>query len=277
MGTEHMRIVMTGATGGIGSETARSFAREGARLLLVAPDAGNQPELVAELTGLGAEVHTLSADLLDPAERVRVVETARRVLGGIDVLVNLAGLSAFQLLEEAEPAHLERMIALNLSAPIDLARLVVPVMRAQGSGHIVNVGSILGSIGFAHFAAYSATKFGVRGFSEALRREVADQGIRVSYVAPRAVRTAINSEAVYRMGEATGMKVDGPERVARAITGAVRKGRRDVYVGWPESLFVRVNALLPRLVDKALAKQDRIARDFARRDTPAPMKEQAHA
>jgi len=284
MGTEHTRIVITGATGGIGSETARSFARQGARLLLVAPDAERRPELVAELTDLGAEVHTLSADLLDPAERARVIETARRVLGGIDVLVNLAGLSAFQLLEEAEPAHLERMIALNLAAPIDLARLVVPVMRAQGSGHIVNVGSILGSIGFAHFAAYSATKFGVRGFSEALRREVADQGIRVTYVAPRAVRTAINSEAVYRMGQATGMKVDAPERVAKAITRAVAKGRRDVYVGWPEALFVRVNAVLPRLVDKALAKQDRIARDFARlggtptpATTPAPLKEEAHA
>jgi short-subunit dehydrogenase len=285
MGTERSRIVVTGATGGIGSETARRFAKEGARLLLVAPDAGRRPELVEELTGLGAEVHTLSANLLEPTERAKVIETARALLGGIDVLVNLAGLSAFQLLEEAEPAHLERMVALNLTAPIDLARLAVPVMRAQGSGHIVNVGSTLGSIGFAHFAAYSATKFGVRGFSEALRREVADQGIRVTYVAPRAVRTAINSEAVYRMGEATGMKVDAPERVAGAIAEAVKKGRRDVYVGWPEALFVRINAILPRLVDKALAKQDRIARDFARQEitpaatqtAPAPLKEEAHA
>lgn len=285
MGTEPNRIVVTGATGGIGSETARRFARQGARLLLVAPDAGRRPERVAELTALGAEVHTLSADLLDPAERTRVVETARQVLGGIDVLVNLAGLAAFQLLEEAEPAHLERMIALNLTAPIDLARLVVPVMRAQGAGHIVNVGSILGSIGFAHFAAYSATKFGLRGFSEALRREVADLGIRVTYVAPRAVRTPINSEAVYRMGEATGMKVDPPARAARAIAEAVARGRRDVYVGWPEALFVRINAVLPRLVDRALAKQDRIARGFARQEggtaaapaAPARLEGEAHA
>jgi len=280
---ETQRIVLTGATGGIGSETARQFARAGARLLLVAPDAERGTPLVEELEALGAEVHALSADLLDGAERERVVRTAREVLGGIDVLVNLAGVSGFHLLEEADPRHVERMVALNLAAPMDLARLAVPVMRAQGHGHIVNVGSTLGSIGFAHFAAYSATKFGLRGFSEALRRELAGSGIRVTYVAPRAVRTGINSEAVYRMGEATGMKVDTPERVARALVGAVRRGAKDVYVGWPESLFVRINQLLPRMVDRALARQDRVARGFARQGADAAAtarvlkEEQAHA
>jgi short-subunit dehydrogenase len=281
MGTERPRIVLTGATGGIGSETARGFARGGARLLLVAPDAAPDAALVTELRGLGAEVHTLAADLLDPAERARVIDAARERMGGVDVLVNLAGMSAFHRLEDAEGGQIERMIALNLTAPIDLARLVMPLMRAQGAGHIVNVGSIFGSIGCAHFAAYSATKFGLRGFSEALRREVADAGIRVSYVAPRAVRTAINSDAVYRMGEATGMKVDPPARAARAIVRAVERGRKDVYVGWPEALFVRVNALLPRLVDRAVAKQDRIARGFARPEATAPgaapLKEETHA
>jgi len=282
MGNERLRIVLTGATGGIGSETARWFAKGGARLLLVAPDAAPDMALATELAALGAEVHTLAADLLDPQGRARVVDAARERMGGVDVLVNLAGVSGFHLLEDAEAGAIERMIALNLTAPIDLARLVVPVMRAQGGGHIVNVGSIFGSIGFAHFAAYSATKFGVRGFSEALRREVADAGIRVSYVAPRAVRTAINSDAVYRMGQATGMKVDAPARVARAILRAVEKGRKDVYLGWPEALFVRVNAILPRLVDRAVAKQNRIARGFARPEASAvapaaPLGEKAHA
>jgi len=152
----------------------------------------------------------------------------------------------------------------NLLAPMWLTRAMLPVMQEQNSGHIVNVGSIFGSIGFAYFTTYSATKFGLRGFSEALRRELADTGIKVSYIAPRAVKTPMNSDVVMRMGEATKMNMDEPELVVAKIIEAIESDKKDAYFGFPESLFVRINALLPRIVDGSLAAQNRITRAFAK-------------
>jgi len=152
----------------------------------------------------------------------------------------------------------------NLLAPMWLSRALLPAMQAQNSGHIVNIGSIFGSIGFAYFTTYSASKFGLRGFSEALRRELADTGIKVSYIAPRAVRTPMNNDAVMRMGEATKMNMDEPDAVVAKIIAAIETDKKDAYFGFPESLFVRINALLPRLVDGSVAAQNRIARAFAK-------------
>jgi len=137
-------------------------------------------------------------------------------------------------------------------------------MKARGAGQIVNVGSIFGSINFAHFATYSSAKAGLRGFSQALRRELSGTGIDVTYVAPRAVRTALNSPAVMEFARLTHMNMDAPEAIAARIVAAARARKRDVYFGFPEALFVRVNALFPGLVDGALAANDRkAARLFA--------------
>jgi len=133
-------------------------------------------------------------------------------------------------------------------------------MKARGRGHIVNIGSVFGSINFAHFVTYSSAKAGLRGFSEGLRREVAGSGIDVTYVAPRAVRTPFNGDDVLRLAAATRMNMDEPEAVAKRILRAISRHEKDVYIGFPESLFVRLNALMPRLVDVALASDDRKAR-----------------
>ena len=126
----------------------------------------------------------------------------------------------------------------------------------------MNVGSIFGSIAFAYFASYSTSKFAIRGYSEALRRELAGTGIGVSYVAPRATRTRL-ANLFGSFAEEVGMHMDEPELVARKIVRALRAEARERYLGFPECLFVRVNALLPRLVDKALHRQDVVARTFA--------------
>ena len=121
------------------------------------------------------------------------------------------------------------------------------------------VGSTFGAIGFPHFASYSASKFALRGLSEALRRELSDAGVRVSYVSPRATDTAMNSAAVRELQAMTGARVDDPLKVAKAIVAAVQAGSRERQLGWPERLFVRLNALMPRLVDKALVQKSRVA------------------
>ncbi|MGQ0523218.1 MAG: SDR family NAD(P)-dependent oxidoreductase [Betaproteobacteria bacterium] len=153
---------------------------------------------------------------------------------------------------------------MNVSAPMLLSRAVLPCLLQQRAGHIVNIGSIFGSLAFPHFTAYSATKYALRGFSEALRRELHGTGVRVSYVAPRATATGMNSAAVRAIIRATGAAVDAPQAVARAIAQAMERDRCETFIGTAENIFVKLNALLPRLVDRALIRQKRIAENLLR-------------
>ncbi len=254
------RVALTGAAGGMGRILARRLHEKGARLALVDANAEAVIELAGELEGAQAA----PADLSTASGCALAAGECEKLLGGVDVLINLAGLNSFRAFEDEDPARLDVLMHVNLLAPMHLTRALLPGMIARGDGRIVNVGSIFGSIGFAWFTAYSASKFGLRGFSEALRRELADTGVGVSYIAPRAVRTPMNTDAVMRMGEATGMNMDEPEDVVRRIVETIEKDRKEAYFGFPESLFVRINAILPRLVDRALAAQNRVARRFAK-------------
>lgn len=255
------RIILTGAGGGIGGQLARQLAQAGARLVLVDLNAQALADLQQEL-GAGRTT-TVCADITVAEARERIVAEALARFDGIDILLNAAGINPFGSYAEQPEEVIRKTLEINTLAPMLLTRAVLPTLLAQGSGQIVNVGSAFGSIGFAWFSAYSTSKFALRGFSQALRRELADSGIDVTYVSPRAVRTAINSPQVYDMARAVKMKFDEPEHVARRIVEAVRQRRKECYIGFPESLFVRINGLLPGLVDRALRKQNRRAREFA--------------
>lgn len=258
------RVLLTGAGGGIGSALAEELAGKGAALALLGRDQAELEALRQRLRGGGAPAIALGADLLEAEQCERAVAEARRQLGGIDVVINCAGLMSFRPLAEEAPALLERIVRLNLITPMLLARQVLPEMLTRGSGCIVNVGSTFGSIGFAWFAAYSASKFGLRGLSEALRRELEGTGVGVTYVAPRAVRTKLNSDAVYHMAQATRMTMDDPSWVAARIVAAIERDAKDVYLGFPEKLFARLNGLLPRLIDGGLRKHNQVMAPFAR-------------
>jgi short-subunit dehydrogenase len=170
---------------------------------------------------------------------------------------------SFRLFQDEDAAGIERLWRVNVIAPMVLARALLPQMLARKSGRIVNVGSIFGSIGFACFANYSANKFAVRGFSQALRRELDGTGVGVTYVAPRYTRTPINAGAVSRMAQALKMNMDDPEVVAANIVRAIEQDKDEHYIGFPESLFVRINAVLPRIVDGALRRQNAEMREYA--------------
>jgi len=120
---------------------------------------------------------------------------------------------------------------------------------------VVNIGSTFGSIGYPGFSVYCATKFALRGFSEALRRELADTNVGVLYLAPRATRTEMNNAAVEAMNAELQVNMDSPELVAERLVQALDADLREVHLGFPERLFVRLNGILPRLVDKALRRQ----------------------
>ncbi|WP_404936712.1 SDR family NAD(P)-dependent oxidoreductase, partial [Pseudomonas aeruginosa] len=134
------------------------------------------------------------ADLCGGDGRQEVV-TAAWAMGGVNVLINAAGVNRFALLEQVDEDTLDDLLDLNIKAPLQLTRLLLPLLREHPNALVVNVGSIYGSIGYPGYATYSASKFALRGFSEALRRELADTSVDVLYVAPRATRTSMNSSA----------------------------------------------------------------------------------
>jgi len=254
------RVVLTGAAGGMGAILARLMGEKGAKLALVDANVEAVTSLAKEIDGSVA----IAGDLATREGCELIAKQAASAFGGVDILVNLAGIMSFSAFEDEDDARIERLMHINLTAPMLLSRALLPGMLAQNSGRIVNVGSMFGSIGFAYFAAYSASKFGLRGFSQALRRELADSGVGVTYVSPRAVKTPINSGPVSSMHAATKTNTDEPDVIAGKILQAIEAEKKEAYFGFPESLFARINGILPGVVDNGTADQNRITRDFAK-------------
>ena len=260
--------VLTGASGGIGSAIAERLAGAGARLILVGRNREGlqrQAERLSRRHGLPADRKPLplDADIGTPEGRQSMAETCRRE--GIDILINNAGSQLFGLFVDQDEADIAALLALNLVAPLLLTRKLLPLLEARSEAAIVNIGSTFGSIGHPAFATYCASKAGLGGFSEALRRELAGGPVRVHHLAPRATRTALNDDRVSALNEALGNGVDEPSTVADALLELLASPRgRTRHLGWPESLFVRINKLFPAIVDRALGRQLALIRRHAR-------------
>lgn len=264
MNLSESRIILTGAAGGIGSQLAAQLSRKGAKLVLVEINEAKLNSLAMEIREQGGVAVPILLDPSNPSGQETVVEAAIQAFGGIDILINNAGVLSFCEFANQPQDEIERMIQANIAGPILLTRAVLPHFIRKNSGKIVNVGSTFGSIGFGCFSVYSATKFALRGFSEALRRELDHTKIGVCYVAPRATRTPLNTSAVIQLNEKTGVAMDNPGDVATLIIEAIEQDRKDCYIGWPEKFFARLNGLLPRIVDSALRKNNAVARELAK-------------
>ncbi len=248
-------VIVTGASSGIGEATARAFGRAGARLVLAARRLDRLQALAAELEGQGAEALAAAADLSRQADTLRLVEAARDRFGRVDVLFNNAGLGRLDWLENLDPAtDIEAQLAVNVLGVIRTTRLVLPLMIAQRSGHIINMASLAGLIAPPTYSIYAASKFAVRGFSEALRREVAPWRIQVSVVYPGGVDTEFGSLAGIqrktRMTTPPWLQLT-PEDVARGVVGLVRRPRANLVMPRLSQLAVYANLLAPWFVDWA--------------------------
>ena len=269
MNIQGSKILILGASGGIGSAVARQLGRQGAALILMGRQREPLEQLAQEIVLDGGRASAMIGDLV--ADASAVAHEAIRATGGIDMLINCVGMQTFGFSRDETALDTARLFTTNVIGPIQLTNALLPYMLAQGRGRIVHVGSIFGSIGFPCFASYSASKFALRGFSEALRRELVGTGVSVNYIAPRYTRTAFNRDAVAQMAGALKMKQDDPQDVARQVLAAIVNDDADTYLGWPEKLFVRLNAILPRLVDLPLMKQVALMRPFTRLSAARPL------
>jgi short-subunit dehydrogenase len=254
--------LVTGAGSGIGRALAIELSVRGAGLILLGR---NQAALEETRTLLAAPAtgRVLVLDLADERARAAIAERVAALSDRLDLLVNNAGVVEAGPLDGQPEAAWRQMIEVNLLAPMSVTRALLPMLQASGRGRVVNVGSMFGDIGFPFFAAYSATKFGLRGWSDALRREVAHRGVGVTYCAPRGTRTAA-ADGFARYVDAFAMRLDPAESVARAIADGIGADARDVYPRGAERLFVLVQRLFPRLVDNGLGDQTRKVADCVR-------------
>jgi len=257
------RILLTGANGGIGSALVRQLAKEGCKLVLCSQQQPPLEKMAGELaaSGYAGSVEIMAADLSRSEDRRRVVSQCE-ALDGIDILINLAGMLDFRLFEDQPEEVVNKLVNLNLLAPMHLCQLLLPQLKTRPEAMILNVGSIFGSIGHPGFVAYCTSKAGMKMFSESLARELADTNVKVAYIAPRATATALNSNKVNDLNLALGNSVDSPDHVAQQIIAQLKSGKILQYLGWPEKLFVRVNALLPSVVHNALVKKLSIIKGF---------------
>jgi len=248
------KILLTGATGGIGKALAIALHDSGARLVLAGRKIDSLMRFAQTLEGNAGPVNVALLDLgsEDAHEQALAIGKVHR---DIDILVNCAGLNLFAASEHAAPDAVAQLLNVNLRGTILLTQALLPVLMRRPQAAIVNVGSTFGSIGYPGFAVYCASKFGLRGYTEALRRELAATSIKVFYIAPRATATEMNEAAVRDMNAELGNAMDTPERVAMQIVSAINRERKKLFIGWPEKFFVFMNSLMSGVVDKALIKQ----------------------
>jgi short-subunit dehydrogenase len=264
MQIERTTLLVTGASGGIGRALCRRLHAGGARLILNCVNSSALRELAQEL---GSQHLQVAADISTAAGRQALASACQEA--GIDGVINLAGVLDFALFAEQDNARIQRLLEVNTLGTILLTHALLPQLLARPQARIVNVGSIFGSIGHPGFAVYCASKAAVRAFSEALARELADTPVSVAYIAPRTTHTAFNSDRVTALNQALGNKSDSPDFVAAAIVALLASDAPQRFLGWPERLFVKLNALVPALVHQALVKKLPLIKQYARSSTGA--------
>lgn len=251
-----LRALVTGASSGIGRAICLDLARSGVDLVVVARRAEALAALVSELQTLGRRAVPLAGDVTDSAIRQQALDAARDQLGGLDLLVNNAGVSAFGRFTDSSPELLRRIMEVNFFAAVELTRAAIPLLRLGQSPTVVNVSSILGRRANPLNAEYCSSKFALTGFSEAVRPELAVEGINVLVVAPGTTETPFFDNLLEQRETPAWLETRGvsPEHVARATLNAIKAGKHEIVPSWSGWWLLLANRIAPRLVDRGMKR-----------------------
>lgn len=252
-------LLVTGASSGIGEATAKLFAAHGYRVVLAARRRERLEALGEEIRKMGGEALPVVADLTDLRQIEQLVDSSLSDYGRIDVLFNNAGMGRMNWLENLDPvADIEALFRVNLLGVVQTTRAVLPHMIMRKSGHIINMASMAGYLATPTYSIYAASKFAVRGFSDALRREVGVYGIRVSGIYPSGVETEFARHAGIK--RKTGISTPArlrlsAEQVAISVLDVVHRPRRAVLIPAPMRMVAWFGFFFPGFVDWIIEKR----------------------
>lgn len=255
-------VLITGASSGFGEDAARLFAGEGCRVVLAARRMDRLEVLAGEIRAQGGRALPIKLDVIELSQIDEMVAVILKEYGCIDILFNNAGFGRLDWLENLDPVKdINAQIDVNLRGLIQVTRAVLPLMQKQRSGTIINMSSVAGWVAAPLYSIYAATKFGVRGFSEALRREVKPFGIQVCAIYPGGAVTEFSQHS----GNSNFKRnVKTPARlrmtsmyVAQKVVGLARHPRRSLVIPWWMQPVIWLDSHLPWLVDLALRRMVR--------------------
>jgi short-subunit dehydrogenase len=250
-------VIVTGASTGIGRETARLFTCAGSNVVLASRNEERLAQAARQLEGYAGRALAVPADVTDRQAVEAMVTRAVEEFGGVDILVNNAGIGLWAALADGSIENMRRVFEVNLFGAIHCIQAVVPHMRRQRRGQIINVSSIAGKIAGPYEGAYAASKYALAAVSDALRLELAGHGIAVVTVYPGLTETRFHDNVLKEMqlppppGVARPVP---PVQVARAIIRAARKDQREVYVTCFDALAAGLKGLSPRFIDWGLRR-----------------------
>lgn len=251
-------VLVTGASRGLGATLANHLGEVGARLTLVARGAEALEAVAERLRARGATVAVISADLGTEGGPAEVAQAAEAALGPVDVVVHNAGVEPFHALGDCPPSLLDTTLAVNVRAPIQLTRALLPGWLARGRGHAVFIASTSGYVSSPWAATYGASKAALVVFGHSLRAELADEGIGVSVVSPGFVRDTgmfVDARGGRRLEPPAWLGSTTSAEVAKAVIDAIRHDRAEVVVNpGPTRLVFALARLTPGLADRVVAR-----------------------
>lgn len=268
-------MLITGASQGIGKALAEEAAMRGVQVLAAARSLGLLQELANNVKAKGWILETVQADVTSPEDRQKMVDAALSHFGGLDILVNNAGIGATGHFADVGGERMRKIMEVNFFGTTETTRVFLPLLLKGTTPAIVNISSIAGKRGIPARSDYSASKFAVQGFSEALRAEVAKDGIDVLVVCPGLTQTnfsknMLEQKALVQLDHLRGMT---PQQVALATLRSIEKGRNEVCLTFQGKLITLVSRFFPRLADRIARRK---IRSLFQEEIAARERERAH-